>query len=659
MVNEYKETETTKSPIWIWFEKKNQEIARCKICKTDTPTKSFSTSNLIIHLKRHHGFLKKPDAWKVYEELSSLKEERIKTSKRKNSDVNHDEPKAKQPKIGTAFNPPYGPHHPRQQNLNNAVASMICRDGIPTNIVARAGFKNLASQFDSRYTLPNSTTFQRKIIPDLKNVVHAHQKEKIKIMLETESSMAFSTDGLDGNDTDQSSIYDFTIYFYDGDEICTEVVYVKGLESPCTGEVIAKFLLDCLTDIEVIGEDGSPKLDIWGITDEGANILRALKILKENGTILGYHNCWTHKLQNTVKDGIKVTEGIHDTLELFKANAAMYSRSRIRRKELREIGELHKEKVSFPVVPNATRWFALLMMADGFLKFESIFKFHFMESPHMRKPTAADWKKLRGFSDVLKPFQTASRIAEGEKYLTLSSIIPMLSILREKTIAYTKDPLNRGFGVTFARNLLASLDDRFGRHPDFLLRKPYCLATFSDPRWSWIYYKQCQEMEFVKENILIMAKEEMESMEEDKEDVQPPASTQEVDTFWGDLEQTAPQLPSSHRSIESEARLWAGVSRPSRLANPIHVMNGLKNDFPRVFKIFRKYSIFPATQNKSERLFSMIGRMTRPQCRNVKVETIETKAVVGAAIQKHGFIFDYNKAKNCSPNESSSDDESF
>ena len=93
-------------------------------------------------------------------------------------------------------------------------------------------------------------------------------------------------------------------------------------------------------------------------------------------------------------------------------------------------------------------------------KFEFIFEFHFMESPHMRKPTAADWKKLHGFSDVLKPFQTATRIAEGEKYLTLSSVIPMLSILREKTIAYTKNPLNRGFGVTFARNLLASLDDR-------------------------------------------------------------------------------------------------------------------------------------------------------------------------------------------------------
>ena len=108
--------------------------------------------------------------------------------------------------------------------------------------------------------------------------------------METECSMAFSTDGLDGKDVDQSSIYDFTIYFYDKEEICTEVVYVKGLETPCTGEVIADFLLQCLTDIEVVDSEGKPKLDIWGITDEGSNVLRALKILKENGTILGFHN---------------------------------------------------------------------------------------------------------------------------------------------------------------------------------------------------------------------------------------------------------------------------------------------------------------------------------------------------------------------------------
>ena len=47
--------------------------------------------------------------------------------------------------------------------------------------------------------------------------------------------------------------------------------------------------------------------------------------------------------------------------------------------------------------------------------------------------------------------------------------------------------------------------------------------------------------------------------------------------------------------------------------------------------------------------------MTPPRCRNVKMETIERKAVVGAAIQKNSLNFDYTKAETCNPNESSRD----
>ena len=70
-------------------------------------------------------------------------------------------------------------------------------------------------------------------------------------------------------------------------------------------------------------------------------------------------------------------------------------------------------------------------------------------------------------------------------------------------------------------------------------------------------------------------------------------------------------------------------------------MEALKRDYPRIFMLFRKFSIFPATQNKDERLFSMVGRNTGALSRNIRVETIEKKVVVGSALQKHGFMFNY------------------
>ena len=77
LMQEYKEGTSIQSPIWIWFTKE-KDGAQCNICQSHHPMKSFSTSNLIFHLKRHHGFLKKYNAWKEYEELSLLKEERLK-----------------------------------------------------------------------------------------------------------------------------------------------------------------------------------------------------------------------------------------------------------------------------------------------------------------------------------------------------------------------------------------------------------------------------------------------------------------------------------------------------------------------------------------------------------------------------------------------------
>ena len=56
----------------------------CHICDLKIAIKNSSTTNLIAHLKGHHGFFKKYNAWKEYGELSSLKDERLKNLKRKN-----------------------------------------------------------------------------------------------------------------------------------------------------------------------------------------------------------------------------------------------------------------------------------------------------------------------------------------------------------------------------------------------------------------------------------------------------------------------------------------------------------------------------------------------------------------------------------------------
>ena len=97
--------------------------------------------------------------------------------------------------------------------------------------------------------------------------------------------------------------------------------------------------------------------------------------------------------------------------------------------------------------------------------------------------TPTDWKNAKGYVDILKPFHDATKIEEGESYVTLSMVLPVLNVLFDRTKAYYLNRNHAGYGITFARNVLGSIEIRFGKYPQFLLRKPHCLATFTDPQF--------------------------------------------------------------------------------------------------------------------------------------------------------------------------------
>ena len=117
------------------------QTSKCNLCQASVPRKDGSTTGMVIHLKRHHGFLKKHNAYKTYEELSVLKDNCLKAKKRKLEQPEQLEPKTKQPKVEDAINSKYPPNHPRQIKINNAIAAAMCVDAMPANSANRPGFK--------------------------------------------------------------------------------------------------------------------------------------------------------------------------------------------------------------------------------------------------------------------------------------------------------------------------------------------------------------------------------------------------------------------------------------------------------------------------------------------------------------------------------------
>ena len=115
LIHDFKESESTASPLWIWFAKE-EKSATCTMCNTSIPRKDSTTGGMVNHLKRHHGFLSKNNAWKTYEELSSLKEKRLK-NKRKIDPP--DDQKKKQPKLLQCLPQKYGANDHRLETLDS------------------------------------------------------------------------------------------------------------------------------------------------------------------------------------------------------------------------------------------------------------------------------------------------------------------------------------------------------------------------------------------------------------------------------------------------------------------------------------------------------------------------------------------------------------
>ena len=605
------------------------------------------------HLQRHHNFTKKYNAFKEYEELSTLKRTRMENRKRKNDSSEEERPK-KQQKIADCVTSKFNRDDPRQVRINNSLASMICTDGIPTNVVNRDGFKNLMNTVEPRYTIPHYNTFSRSIIPKLKDAVSSFQKQKINKALDNETSMGFSLDGLDCKDVERSAVWSFTLYFYDDDNLCSETVKTEALVPPINAIAVKDFVTTCLKNFNILGRDNHPKVALWGCSDEGSNIKRALKLLEQEKIIAGYFFCFNHQIQNIIKDAIRTTPGMEKSLDVFRQYASNLSRSKNERHSFKTACVTAGVPVIVPPVPGVTRWFADLIMAEACLKSEDGIKLHCVKSG--KNISTVDWKNLRGYVDILKPFHAATKIEQGDLYVTLSSVIPVTSILHEKTLAYIRNRNHNGFGIGFAKNVLASLEDKFGVYPKFMLMKPHCLATITDPRFSWLYFSKKPEIENVQHDVLVYVREEMEDIafetSEQNPSEQNPSANEEPDSFWAAFDRRE-ERPSecSADPIEKELNQWKGISALSRVSNPVHAMAGLKREFPAINKLFRKYSVFPATQNADERLFSMVGRMTGPQCRRIKATTIDKKVVVGAAIHKHGFIFKYTDGNDTSTSD--------
>lgn len=161
------------SAVWEYFRVREDDRSKadCKLCSAKVSrggreNTSFNTSNLIKHLKTHHG-----DQYAEFTQASS---------------------RQKQPTLNEVLlkREKMSKDSPRAKKITEALTQYIALDDQPISVVDDIGFQRLIDVLEPRYELPSRRYITDVMLPKVFDVVKAH----VKSLVHEVKSISFTTD---------------------------------------------------------------------------------------------------------------------------------------------------------------------------------------------------------------------------------------------------------------------------------------------------------------------------------------------------------------------------------------------------------------------------------------------------------------------------------
>lgn len=186
--------------------------------------------------------------------------------------------------------------------------------------------------------------------------------------------------------------------------------------------------------------------------------------------------CLAHTLQLVVGDGLKETKVT--TSSLSKLSSLLHTSTTLKE----QFEAAYGERNGIPAAVN-TRWNSTLRQVKAALQCDHVKLSHLLEKAGHGELmfTLREWSLLKELVDILKPFEEATDLTQGEKLVTISSVVP--SVLAFNHHLEKMRPRIQFLG-SLVRSLQESLKRRFlGFFVNVKMASAECgtTAPFSDP----------------------------------------------------------------------------------------------------------------------------------------------------------------------------------
>ena len=252
-------------------------------------------------------------------------------------------------------------------------------------------------------------------------------------------------------------------------------------------------------------------------------------------------------------------------------------------------------------------------------------------------PTWQDLDVLQAIDSAISPLSTLTDILSGEKYVTISAILPMLHILKTDLLKEkdTDTPLTKDIKKRIVEDITNRYtESKLAEDVIVMLR----IASFLDPRFKAKYLEQLGESELynVKQRIVdecvSICNEGQQQGDTSHSHTTPMATSdlspapkkrnlgtlfkkhetkvrEEQERASGDSTRVVDTEEQRRQQVNTEVQNYLSASRLDFEEDPLQWWKAQPLNYPCLGKVAQKYLCICATSSASERLFSTAGNV--------------------------------------------------
>jgi len=343
---------------------------------------------------------------------------------------------------------------------------MIAKDNMSFQTVDNEGFRNLMKTTAPLYSVPGQKSITKKM-EEKYEYLAACEKQKLEKIDYFSVTADIWTDTLN-----TISYLEITVHYEFDGELKSTTIGVTEITERHTSEVIGKWMRVILQNWHI-----DDQKIVVVITDNGANIKKAVKdIFGDARHIAGF----AHSINLVAEDTMNFPDAISLCAKIKKI-VTYFKQSTIAADALRKLTQLKL------IQSIATRWNSTFAMLQRFILLSKEIGSVLLtlpDSPEML--TASELQLANEIMEVLQPLEKVTKELCGERFVTVSKIIPLINCLKNKN-QMLRENLKTQTALSLVDRLQKSILLRFGQvENNFIMTT----STILDPRFKKLHFNQ-------------------------------------------------------------------------------------------------------------------------------------------------------------------------